>query len=83
MQTFQVTGLALKLSLHQFLSGSLVQELNRSAIAAGLPAVGKCEMSRDVLSEDAGTCGDNLITVYDFWSASNRTFPGMSMFPCP
>ncbi|GAQ77887.1 Protein kinase superfamily protein [Klebsormidium nitens] len=66
-----------RLLLPQASADACIQNLNSSAAAAELPAVGKCESTSDILSEDTGkACGDDLTTVYGFWSASNRTFPG-------
>ncbi|GAQ77883.1 Protein kinase superfamily protein [Klebsormidium nitens] len=66
-----------RLLLPQASADACIQSLNTSAIAAGLPALGWCDIKSQMLSEDAGkACGDDLTTVYDFWSASSRTFPG-------
>lgn len=74
--------LVLRASVHQSSSIPLLQSLNTSAIGAGLPAVGQCEITSDALLEDAGgACGDDLTTVYDFWSASSRAFPGKLSLP--
>ncbi|GAQ77876.1 Protein kinase superfamily protein [Klebsormidium nitens] len=72
-----------RLLLPQASADTCVQSLNNSVIAAGLPAVGTCQIESDVFSEDAGkACGDDLTTVYNFWSASNRTFPGTVGISC-
>ncbi|GAQ89360.1 Protein kinase-like [Klebsormidium nitens] len=42
-----------------------------------------CGIDSSFLSEDTGeACGPNLVTVYDFWSAANHTYPGIVGASC-
>ncbi|GAQ89420.1 Putative Serine/Threonine protein kinase [Klebsormidium nitens] len=66
-----------RLLLPQASADACVQNFKASLLAAGVPDVGNCNITSATLSEETGeACGSNLTTVYDFWSATNRTFPG-------
>jgi hypothetical protein len=71
----------MRFRIHCLLSWVL-QSLNQSLVAVGVPFLQNCNITIAMLSEETGkVCGTDLTTVYDFWSASNLTFPGEAPMP--
>ncbi|GAQ89583.1 Protein kinase superfamily protein [Klebsormidium nitens] len=72
-----------RLLLPQASADACIQVLDSAMAAIGVPYVRNCSITSQALSEDTGkACGDDLTTVYDFWSAANHTFPGTVGITC-
>ncbi|GAQ79963.1 Protein kinase superfamily protein [Klebsormidium nitens] len=67
-----------RLLLPQASADACVQSLGSAVAFAETPLVGTCGITSRPLSEDSGrACGEDLTSVYDFWNAADRTFPGL------
>ncbi|GAQ81555.1 hypothetical protein KFL_000830370 [Klebsormidium nitens] len=66
-----------RLLLPQAAADACIQMIDSFVTTAKISVEISCDITSEVLSEDSGkACGNDLTTVYDFFSAANHTYPG-------